>query len=222
MDSTYLTAMRTGIAGALAADVLARPDADTVAVIGGGVQGTFQLRALAMRRIRRVSVYDTAPGRATACAGQMAPELGLPVDVADSVSDAVRAAGVVLAATWATTPFLLPGMLGAGTHMTTLGPDEPGKAEVSADVIRTSVFVCDDRQLAVDLGALRASVLARRGSPQSWATCSPARIPDGSRLNRPRSTAAWALRFRMRLLHGRCTRRQSPAVQAGGSTIWSD
>lgn len=39
--------------------------------------------------------------------------------------------------------------------MTTLGPDEPGKAEVSADVIRTSVFVCDDRQLAVDLGALR-------------------------------------------------------------------
>ena len=156
MDSTYLTAMRTGIAGALAADVLARPDADTVAVIGGGVQGSFQLRALArMRRIRRVSVYDTAPDRATAFAGQMARELSLPIDVADSVSDAVRDAGVVLAATWATTPFILPGMLGPGTHVTTLGPDEPGKAEVSADVIRTSVFVCDDRQLAIDLGALR-------------------------------------------------------------------
>src|SRR6476646_8878393 len=42
MDSTYLTAVRTGLAGALAADVLARPDADVVAVIGAGVQGTYQ------------------------------------------------------------------------------------------------------------------------------------------------------------------------------------
>ena len=46
-------------------------------------------------------------------------------------------------------------MLSAGTHVTTLGPDEPGKAEVSADVIRASLFVCDDRQLAVEVGALR-------------------------------------------------------------------
>ena len=156
MDSTYLTAMRTGIAGALAADVLARPDADTVAVVGAGVQGSFQLRALArMRRLRRVSVYDTAPDRATAFARRMAPELSLPIGVAGAVSEAVRDAGVVLAATWATTPFVLPGMLAPGTHVTTLGPDEPGKAEVSAEVVRTSLFICDDRQLAVDVGALR-------------------------------------------------------------------
>jgi ornithine cyclodeaminase len=148
--------MRTGIAGALAADVLARPDADTVAVVGAGVQGSFQLRALArMRTLRHVTVYDTAPDRATAFARQMATELSLPIDVASAVSEAVRDAGIVLAATWATTPFILPDMLAPGAHVTTLGPDEPGKAEVSADVIRTSLFVCDDRQLAVDVGALR-------------------------------------------------------------------
>src|SRR5262247_366499 len=39
MDSTHLTAVRTGLAGALAAHVLARPEADTVAVVGAGVQG---------------------------------------------------------------------------------------------------------------------------------------------------------------------------------------
>lgn len=45
-------------------------------------------------------------------------------------------------------------MLARGAHVTTLGPDEPGKAEVAADVIRTGLFVCDDRALAVELGAL--------------------------------------------------------------------
>jgi ornithine cyclodeaminase len=37
----------------------------------------------------------------------------------------------------------------------TLGPDEPGKAELSAEVIRGSLFICDDRALAAKLGALR-------------------------------------------------------------------
>ena len=45
-------------------------------------------------------------------------------------------------------------MLTPGTHITTLGPDEPGKAEVSADVIRSARFFCDDCSLAVELGAL--------------------------------------------------------------------
>jgi ornithine cyclodeaminase/alanine dehydrogenase-like protein (mu-crystallin family) len=156
MDSTYLTAIRTGIGGALAANVLARPDADTVAVVGAGVQGSFQLRALArMRRLRWVSVYDIDQDRAAAFARSMTHELSLPVGVAPDVTAVLRDAGVVLIATWAIAPFVLPGMLEPGAHVTTLGADEPGKAEVAADVIRASTFVCDDRTLAVELGALR-------------------------------------------------------------------
>jgi ornithine cyclodeaminase/alanine dehydrogenase-like protein (mu-crystallin family) len=156
MDSTYLTAVRTGIAGALAADVLARKDADAVAVVGAGVQGAFQLRALAgLRTIRRVWVYDLARDRADEFARRWSSELSLSVEPVHSVSDAVRQADIVLTATWATTPFIVPGVLAAGAHVTSLGPDEPGKAEVSADVIKDSLFVCDDRHLAVELGALR-------------------------------------------------------------------
>jgi ornithine cyclodeaminase len=155
MDSTHLTAVRTGLAGALAADALARPDADTVAVVGAGVQGMHQLHSLAaLRPIRRAWVYDVVPERAAAFARSMADELGAPVDAATSVEAALRDAGIVLAATWAREPFILPGMLAQGAHITTLGPDEPGKAEVSADVIRAALFVCDDRQLAVEMGAL--------------------------------------------------------------------
>ena len=154
--STYITAIRTGIAGALAADVLARADASTVAVIGAGVQGSFQLRALAgLRQLRHVVVYDINAGRAAAFATRMGEELSLPIEPVEDLVPALTRADIVLAATWSTTPFILSGMLRSGAHVTTLGADEPGKAEVSADVIRSSLFVCDDRQLAVEMGALR-------------------------------------------------------------------
>src|SRR5262245_44364502 len=71
MDSTHLTAVRTGLAGALAADVLARQDADAVAVVGAGVQGEHQLRSLArLRPLRQVWAYDTEHGRAEAFAAR--------------------------------------------------------------------------------------------------------------------------------------------------------
>jgi len=155
MDSTYLTAVRTGLAGALAAHVLARPDADVVAVIGAGVQGTHQLRSLAtLRSLSRVHVYDVISSQAEAFARATMDALGLPVTVATSAADALRDAGVSLVATWSRTPFILSGMLSAGAHVTTLGADEPGKAEVDPELIKTSLFVCDDRALASELGAL--------------------------------------------------------------------
>jgi ornithine cyclodeaminase/alanine dehydrogenase-like protein (mu-crystallin family) len=156
MDSTYITAIRTGVAGALAADALARQEASIVAVVGAGVQGSSQLRALAgMRTLHHVIVYDTNADRAVAFASRLGEELSLPITPVHDLVLAIAGADIILAATWSTTPFILPGMLRSGTHVTTLGADEPGKAEVSADVIKSSLFVCDDRQLAVEMGALR-------------------------------------------------------------------
>jgi len=160
MDSTHLTAVRTGLSSALATDVLARSDARSVAVIGAGMQGDHQLRSLHMMRpIDVVRVYDTAPDRAQAFAERMGQSLGLKIVVSDSVAAAVEAADMVLAATWARTPFILPGMLKPGTHISTIGPDEPGKCEVSAEVIRDARFVCDDRDLAVSMGAIGGAKL---------------------------------------------------------------
>jgi ornithine cyclodeaminase/alanine dehydrogenase-like protein (mu-crystallin family) len=155
MDSTYLTAMRTGLAGALAAHVLARAEADIVAVVGAGVQGMQQLRSLAaLRPLKHAWVYDLVPDRAGAFARAMTNELAFPVQAAGSAAAAVQNAGIVLVATWAREPFIFPEMLSPGTHVTTLGADEPGKAEVAADVILRALFVCDDRALAVSMGAL--------------------------------------------------------------------
>jgi ornithine cyclodeaminase len=112
-----------------------------------------------MRQIGAVRVYDTAPDRAQAFAQGMRQSLGLTIEVSNSVTEVVEAADIVLAATWARTPFILPGMLRPGTHVSTIGPDEPGKCEVSAEVIRDAVFVCDDRDLAVSMGAIGGAKL---------------------------------------------------------------
>ena len=67
MDSVVITAERTALAGALAADVLARRATPRVAVIGAGVQGEAQVRALQhVRHVERVDVYDSIAERAVA------------------------------------------------------------------------------------------------------------------------------------------------------------
>ena len=154
MDSGHLTAVRTGVVGALAADVLARPEASRVALIGAGRQAVLQLKSLRLvRSLSHARVYDTEPARALAFATRMYQELSLPVRMADSVEEAVEDADIVVTATWSRQPFLHAGRVRPGTHITALGADEPGKAEVSAELLKQSLFVVDHRGLAVTSGA---------------------------------------------------------------------
>jgi ornithine cyclodeaminase/alanine dehydrogenase-like protein (mu-crystallin family) len=162
MDSTYLTALRTGLAGALAADVLARADASTIAIIGAGVQGEWQLRTIQLARpITRATIYDTEPGRAREFAGRLGEQLGIALIPCDSLAEALADADIIVTATWARAPFLHPGMIRPGTHITTLGPDGPGKCEVDAELIRVSTFIADDRDMALGIGALGGVRLGR-------------------------------------------------------------
>jgi ornithine cyclodeaminase/alanine dehydrogenase-like protein (mu-crystallin family) len=155
MDSVVITAERTAVAGALAADVLARRDVPHVAVIGAGTQGEAQVRALQqVRRVERVDVVDSIPERAEAYAARVGPALGIEVVVQRRVADAVRAADVIITATWSKEPFLTRDMVRDGVHITAIGADEPAKGEADASLIRSALFVCDDRDLAARMGAI--------------------------------------------------------------------
>jgi len=160
MDSIVITRLRTALVGALAADALARQSISTVGVLGAGVQGRAQLRALRLvRNFESVRVYDTHPDRSEALVNELRPELGVEMTVASNVEAAVRGADVVIAATWATKPIVFKKMINPGTHITAIGADEPGKAELDADLITSSRFVCDDATLAVSMGALAGAKL---------------------------------------------------------------
>jgi ornithine cyclodeaminase len=154
MDSGHLTALSTGMVGTLASDVLARQDAARVALIGAGPQASMQLKNLRLvRSLNHARVHDVDPPRAVEFAARMYQSLQLPVRPAESVEEAVEDADIVITSTPSREPFLYPGMVRGGTHIVTLGADEPGKAEISAGLLRQSTFFCDHRALNVAMGA---------------------------------------------------------------------
>jgi ornithine cyclodeaminase len=151
MDSATITAWRTGLAAALATDVLAPPGASTVGVIGAGAQAEVTIRGLtALRPVERLAVHDHAPERAAEfLAGQ-----GIPGVVASTPQEVAKYAKIVVLATWSREPLLTAGDVRPGSHLTTLGADEPGKVELSADLLTAARVVVDEPGLVTQMGAL--------------------------------------------------------------------
>src|SRR5262245_47695102 len=156
VDNGYLTDLRTGGAGALAADLLAREDASTVAIVGAGNQARFQLDALlGVRRIDAVQVVSRSVDRARAFAHEVDTRWKLSAQVFESVQDAVAGADVVITVTPSGTPLVRAEWLEAGVHVTAVGSDEPTKQELDPDVVaRADVIAVDDRSQAARLGEL--------------------------------------------------------------------
>ncbi len=155
LGSGHLTALRTAAAGAVAADTLARKNSSHVALIGAGVQNAWQLELLTyVRQLHTVTVFDIVPLKTGPFVRRLAAKTDAKLVPADSLTEAVADADIIVTATWAREPFLYPEFLRGGAHVTTLGADEPGKAEVSADLVLTSRFFCDNKDLAVRDGTI--------------------------------------------------------------------
>ena len=157
LDDGWLTDVRTGAAGAVAADALARADVDTVAVIGTGVQAYHQMAALlCVRRPRRLVVCGRDPGRAAAFAERARALHTWDVTVATAVPEAVATADVVVTVTAATAPVLRAGWLSPGVHVTAVGSDAPHKRELDPDVLtRADRIAVDDLVQSRRLGELK-------------------------------------------------------------------
>jgi len=117
MDGTYITAIRTSAAAAVACDVLARPDARVLAIIGAGVQGEHHLRTFPLVRefdeIRVSSLYSHDAQRVAA--------LHPRARAVDDPAAAVRGADVVALATHAAQPVIEPEWIAPGTHVSSVG-----------------------------------------------------------------------------------------------------
>lgn len=99
MDCTWITAMRTGAATALAARYLARPESETVGILGCGVQGRTNLEALVtLFPVKRVMAYDKTPENAQRYAADMHKRFGLEVNVVSDPRQAVSGCDMVVTA----------------------------------------------------------------------------------------------------------------------------
>jgi ornithine cyclodeaminase/alanine dehydrogenase-like protein (mu-crystallin family) len=152
LDAGAVTALRTGAAAVLAAETLGRPDAETAAVIGAGVNGRATAKTF-LSRGRSVMLWDVDELRARA----VADELG--AEVASSREDAL-AAELLVTVTPGREILLQEGSLQPGQHVSLMGADGPGKAEIAVDeLVRVRVF-CDDWEQASHNGELVHAVEA--------------------------------------------------------------
>jgi alanine dehydrogenase len=151
LEAGAVTALRTGAAAALAGETLG-VSGGSVAVVGAGVNGRAAVRSFSALG-REVSVWDVDEARAAAAGS----ELG--VAAAASLADAL-AADVVVTVTPGKEILLPEGSLRPGQHVSLMGADGPGKAEIAVAEIERSRVFCDEWEQASHGGELAAAVEA--------------------------------------------------------------
>jgi len=88
LDGTYITAVRTGAAGAVAASVLARKESKRVGMIGSGTQGRMQVLGLKeLFSLEQVKVWDIDENGREKYAVEMRERLGIDVQAVDTVKN---------------------------------------------------------------------------------------------------------------------------------------
>jgi ornithine cyclodeaminase/alanine dehydrogenase-like protein (mu-crystallin family) len=155
IDGNAITTVRTGAAGGLGLELLARKDGTCLTVFGTGVQARSQLR-FALRtlpelsRVHYVSANRTAdPAFESVFSGQCDIRCAADADQAVSESD------VVITATPGGGPLFDAAAVRAGTHLNCVGADTAGKRELPPGLLERSRLVVDDREQALQLGELQ-------------------------------------------------------------------
>lgn len=178
-DSTFLTALRTGAASAIATDLLAPDGVETIGLIGCGAQAVTQLHAISrVRPFRRVVAYDTDPSVAASLAERLPASVTrhVEIDVVDRAGRELLLSSADVLCTVTSVDPGRPAVFDDGDHAPSLhvnavGADFPGKLELPDTMIARAAVVPDEvaqclaegeaqrlseDQLALDLATLCA------------------------------------------------------------------
>jgi ornithine cyclodeaminase/alanine dehydrogenase len=150
MDGTYLTAMRTGAASAVATKYLAKKDAKTVGIIGTGVQGRTQIRGIAeVRDVQKVRAFDVVPERCSSFCEEIRKELEVDAMPVSSPELAVKGSEIVATSSTSKTPVLIGDWLDKGAHVNAIGSHTPDARELDASAVKRAKLIVDSREVAL-------------------------------------------------------------------------
>lgn len=151
LEGATLTAIRTAAASGLATDLLARPDSQTLAIIGAGVQARTHLQAIcAVRPIRQIRIFSRTPAAVEALLNEFTGFPGLSAELlaADSVRDATLGADIICTTTTSKTPVFDDGDLSPGVHINAVGSYTPQAREIPGATVAQSAVYVDSREAA--------------------------------------------------------------------------
>jgi ornithine cyclodeaminase len=153
-ELTISTAFRTAATSAMVARKLARPESESMAIIGCGAQSEFQTIAFhALLGVTEVRAYDIDPLAIRKFAANLALFPNLKVITALSTAEAVKGADIVstVTADKACATILTPEMIEPGMHINAIGGDCPGKTELHSEVLRRGkIFVEYEPQTRIE------------------------------------------------------------------------
>jgi len=174
LEGGWLTAMRTGAVSGLATDLLARHDANILALFGAGVQAPMQVLAIhTVRPLREVRVVNRSDEHYQLLITVLQDLLGAdcpPIYRVHSAPEALAGASLVACATAATSPLFSGSDLAPGLHINAIGAFTPEMCEVDAQTLVHARIVVDQREAALAeagdlLQPLAAGLIA---GPQTW------------------------------------------------------
>jgi ornithine cyclodeaminase/alanine dehydrogenase-like protein (mu-crystallin family) len=147
LNASAVTEIRTAAVSVVATDLLARADADVLAVIGAGVQARAHIVALDdARRLSEIRVASRDRTRTEQFVAGLPASVRAPITVSSSVREAVDGAGIVATVTNSRVPVLEGGWLPPGTHINVVGASLPTNRELATDAVARGVLFADRRE----------------------------------------------------------------------------
>jgi len=168
LNASALTEIRTAAMSVLATDLLARPGAGDLAVIGTGVQARAHIRAFsATRPLRRIRVAGRDAARAADFAAGLQDEIPVPITACSSVADAVDSADIIVTATNSAEPVLRRAWISLGAHVNAVGACFPAARELDSETVAAAALFCDSRAgLTSESGDYLLAVADGRAGPE--------------------------------------------------------
>jgi alanine dehydrogenase len=147
MDGSYITAIRTACASAMATKVLANPSTPVLGILGAGVQARAHIQALSrVRKLKKIKIYSPSGTAAASIKKDMEPAVGASIEVAENGADAVKNADLLVTVTTAKEPILRPQWLAPGMHINAVGSHRPDLREIDAATLARSKVIVDSRE----------------------------------------------------------------------------
>ena len=147
MDGSYITAIRTACASAMATRALANRETPVLGILGAGVQARAHIQALSrVRKLRQIKIYSPSGISATKIRKDMESDVGVAVKVAASAQDAVKYSDIVVTVTTAKEPILRSEWLNAGVHINAVGSHRPDLREIDGATLARAKVVVDSRE----------------------------------------------------------------------------
>jgi alanine dehydrogenase len=153
MDATYITDVRTGAAGGIAAKYLARRDSKIVGMIGVGAQARTQLLALAeVFDIEQVKATSKTCRECERFKESMEKQTGCEVVIVD-IEEACNC-DILVTTTPVRKPIIKNEWIREGTHINAIGADAEGKEELDPMILKRSKIIVDDVAQAAHSGEI--------------------------------------------------------------------